>query len=140
MEYRAWSRDEYDLVRSLWEKSGKSVREIAETVGRSRNSIIGFARRCCLTKRRRDNKIFMLERINVTRVQTSVWSEYVSKPKDPLVIKPIKPRVVTKGIPFSDRKANQCAFIIGDPKALRCCGHDVYKRDYCETHYKRCYQ
>lgn len=103
-----------DSVRDLW-TAGRSQREIARSVGISKNSIPGLIRRMGLPKRAQDL-------VRKTRGWTAHRIE-LAKPKAPPVIGPIGD--------FPDGAT--CRHIAGAPDAkFQCCGQPGFP--YCEYH------
>jgi len=43
------------------------------------------------------------------------------------------------GVPFESINQEQCKYIIGEPRNLKCCGDVIHKGAYCKKHYEMCY-
>lgn len=155
-----WTDEEADFLRKNYRTY--SCRVIAETLGKSRNAIIGKASRLGLTLPYDQvfgnpyGKVLRVEKMRkiVPDVPTSAddffsrnllaivkeKNEHFKKPK-PVFEKhePLENSVVPLngvGVSLWDAKSSHCRWVLGEPKAMMYCGHTVHKgSSYCPTHY-----
>ena len=128
---RHFGSDEEDVVRRM-AAEGASAREIAECLGRTRNSIIGYMNRMGISGRKRNVRTVQLQkkrkqkqpRTTIKPSRHSSYVEAVNVPEDE-----------RRGL--IDRLDNQCCFPIGDPlkKDFHYCNRDrEYGKSYCAHH------
>ncbi len=128
---RHFGSDEEDVVRRM-AAEGASAREIAECLGRTRNSIIGFMNRMGISGRKRNVRTAQPQKKRKqkqprTTIKPSLHSGYVEA-----VIVPESERRGLLG-----RADNQCCFPIGDPlkKDFHYCNREREDgKSYCAHH------
>lgn len=110
----SWSADQVAIVRANWGQ-GKSAKEIADLIGKSRNAVIGKAHRLGLKTpvKKKDGRRL--------------------KAKRRIMEKPRGKRRITKG-------ASGCQWLDGEPRERQFCGAPrLEDSSYCEAHHARCW-
>jgi hypothetical protein len=154
-----WTDEETDFLR----KNYRSVaaKSLADSLGKSRNAIIGRANRIGLSLpyadayqdirlRKMEKKLpkivpdhptsadeYMSRNLLAIPKQRSV---HLQRRKSPIIQDAVVDDVVKPlngvGVSLWDAKSSHCRWIIGDPKAMTFCGHEIQKgTSYCPTHY-----
>lgn len=132
-----WTNEETDTLHRLWAE-GASFRQIAEALGRSRNSVIGKCDRLNLPKRGHEHN-----RRKASENARKRWGEPREKPKKfslkwnprgrqpPVHLRAI-PAPDCKPVPFIERTG--CAYPTTNEKPHLFCNEPVGHGDYCEFH------
>lgn len=137
----SWSQEDDDYVRDNYRE--KSAAKIAEALGRTKNSIIGRARRLGLGKPY--GEVFGP---GAKDSRKSTEGEGVDNSREPNILnrKPAARRVVKVsapeiiplngvGVKIWDLEPRHCRWVIGEPKDLTFCGHDHSAGSaYCDGH------
>lgn len=154
-----WTDEETDFLRKNYRSY--SCRVIAETLGKSRNAIIGKASRIGLTLPYDQvfgnpyGKVMAVDKMRkiVPDTPTSAddffsrnllaivreKNEHLKKPKAAFhkyepTENPVEP-LNGVGVSLWDAKSTHCRWVLGEPKAMMYCGHTVQKgSSYCFTH------
>lgn len=134
--HTVWNEEERQLLTKMWPTNSSGV--IAERLGRTRNAIIGMARRMQLPpkipggKPRSAAKSTVVTRAPPSRVRVTIKSKPAAQPD------------LTKGIPLLEASSSQCKAIIEsstDPKGLAMvCGQPVPLGrffSFCDYHLAR---
>ena len=121
------------LIRDLWNK-GLTASEIADKIGRTRNSVMGAISRMRATD---------------PSIETRGSGIFVVKKPRPLVIKPPKPVELVKikddspkgSVDIMNLKTFSCRYIVKEGSYLtaRYCNKQIDRSSYCADHYKICY-
>lgn len=135
--------EEFQIIQH-WQ-AGYSAKYIAEKVGVTRNSVLGKVHRL-----RRDKGVTLCEHTYETDApkisDKSHFAQRANRIKAAMEMKRERAALASNekhGVPFLDRKSNQCAFIPGDygEYAERfCCGKPTdFGSSYCPGHHALCY-
>lgn len=139
-----WPQEDTDRAVSMW-KAGHSASVIGETVGKSRNAVIGKMHRLGLKNSDRT----VTTRVPKKRVQKpKLKAAFVPAADDPSLIKdPDRVHPFDAAIPMRQRKqtweltSKTCRFPVGVPGAsdfFHCGGKVLDGYVYCEDHAARC--
>ena len=138
-----WTKEEEAIVIEMWNK-GCPTQEIANSVGRNRNSIIGKAARLGLPKH-----AFTVRKELAMRTPRAPKKVWITPPKPPPtipepipVIQPSLAIPPSLDVPFMTINNNQCKAVTGrdtdEYRLVLFCGHPVLEgASYCPQHSAR---
>lgn len=154
-----WTQDDIETARSLWENTNTPAIEIGFTIGKTKNAVIGKARRLGWSIRdkadisrrhltpdeykRRKELTALSERLRSEKkiikqeVLAKRKAEEALRKKEAIreEVEMIRLRSIPKMISLFDARENQCRNIIGDPKNMVVCGNAcVEGKPYCSHH------
>lgn len=156
-----WTEEETNFLRNHYRVHHAYV--IAEALGKTKNAIIGRANRIGLSlpydevfrnpygklmrgkqkmpkivpdEPTSDNDYLSRNLLSIAK-QRSV---HLQRRKSPIIQDAFLDDLIEPlngvGVSLWDAKINHCRWVIGDPKAMMYCGHDIHKgSSYCPTHY-----
>lgn len=151
-----WTEEETDFLRKNYRTHSAQI--VADTLGKTRNAIIGKANRIGLTLsydevfRNPHGEIMMAQRVpkeptsaddHLSRNLLAIAKQrsvHLQRRKSPITNEEVAKDVVEPlngvGISLWDAKSSHCRWVLGEPKAMMFCGHDIQKgTSYCPTHY-----
>jgi hypothetical protein len=130
--HNPWSPDEMQLLRELAKKDLSAAEISTYFHGRTRNSIIGMCDRAGIVLTR---SVGQRTRERVAKVPKNKNGFNPRFDKNMRRLKlPAEREHAGASIPFLDRTTSQCAYIIGEPKSLMCCGRETGGAVYCPAH------
>lgn len=136
--YNSWPDELSGRLKQLW-ADGLSASRIGVIIGKSRNAVIGRARRLELPPRApRKNPMELAER----RKRPSGYQRYVAKHGPKPKVRPMEPieEPVPLNIPFAEiADHGQCKFLYGDGPFLACGHPTAESSSYCAYHHRLCW-
>lgn len=115
--FKPWTDIEIQKMLDM-EKKGKTFRQIAEALGRTRSAIAGKINRVRPNIGRARKKLKALSKIKIDHtLQGNTFDD--------------------GRVPLADAKPNQCRYMYDH---VYICGKEVFKREMCEECYKKCWR
>lgn len=124
-----WTDEKIALLRTMWDE-GKTSREIAEEIGKSRNAVIGQVHRLGLKKRPRNGEARPFKYIKKglpVNLRTKSRKDFQD----------VKTKALGTPVKMVDLLPIHCRWPIGDPKKpdFHFCGADKHEKGpYCAPH------